>query len=432
MTSYRAMDGVSGRPGTGSSGTQPPGTATSFTGSYTAGLTFTVTQGGCWLEGYWWWVPSAGSPPTAAQKFALWSVFAQGPHQAVPVSAATVTSGTLSAGWNYVPLAAPVQVAPGMTYVAATSPNGNFPDTTHQFGAGNPYASGITNGPLTVPASGASFAMAQSPFSASVSDPAAGFPDTNDLDDLLWLDVQVTDTAPPGYAGSWRLWPNSGITATTGGDNASTFILATEVHLSQACTLNAVWYYSLAGAASLATWAGVYDIGSQTAVAANTSPAWKKPDGTSASAGSGWVYCTFAGVTLAAGSYKAAYYNSGGAGGSWSSRDFGYWLTGPGASGITNGPLSAPAMGAAATAYVFTNNGGAGSPPWTGGFGSEAQNGTFALTGPQYPYMGVDYRLTSGQDPAGAVAESFWADMEVTPVVQQTQPPFAYQMRFTG
>ena len=47
------------------------------------------------------------------------------------------------------PLATPVPLAIGATYIAATGFTGGFPDTNNQFGGGDPYSGGITNGPLT-------------------------------------------------------------------------------------------------------------------------------------------------------------------------------------------------------------------------------------------------------------------------------------------
>ena len=68
-------------------------------------------------------------------------------HSLIP--AATVTSGPLTAGqWNYVPLDTPVPLAIGGCYNACTGLNGSFPVTNSQFGAGDPYGGGITNGPL--------------------------------------------------------------------------------------------------------------------------------------------------------------------------------------------------------------------------------------------------------------------------------------------
>ena len=86
-----------------------PSTAVSYSGPFVSGVVFAVTSGGCWLDGYWWWVCASGQP-TAAQEFALWSMYGTTSGSLVPDS--TVTSGALTAGqWNYVPL--PGAVAAG-------------------------------------------------------------------------------------------------------------------------------------------------------------------------------------------------------------------------------------------------------------------------------------------------------------------------------
>ena len=54
MTTYRLMDGSSGRPGNG------PSAATSYQGDYLAGTVFQVTAGDFWFEGFWWWVCNSG------------------------------------------------------------------------------------------------------------------------------------------------------------------------------------------------------------------------------------------------------------------------------------------------------------------------------------------------------------------------------------
>src|SRR6185312_3136629 len=97
---YRLMDGAAGRPGTGSSGTQPPASATAFSGPYVVGSIFKTTRP-CWLDGYWWFVCASGGQNTAAQKFALWSANRDGSasQRGSVIPAATVTSGTLAAGW---------------------------------------------------------------------------------------------------------------------------------------------------------------------------------------------------------------------------------------------------------------------------------------------------------------------------------------------
>ena len=80
---------------------------------------------------------------------------------------------------------------------------------------------------------------------------------------------------------------------TPGGSNNFTGTLGTAFSLSQAAPLTGIWYYSPAGAASLASACAIYDVNSTSIVAGtlNSSPSW------SGAAGSGWVECTYPGST---------------------------------------------------------------------------------------------------------------------------------------
>lgn len=308
LTTYRIMDGLSGRPGIGSSGTQPPAAGTTLAGSYRVGLCFQTTQGGLFFQGYQWYVPAANGN-TAAATFALWQVTGtSGVGTIVPGS--TVTSGTLTAGqFNFVPVTTPLQLAPGMFYeaVIGQTSTAGIPITTGQFGLGNPYAGGITNGPVrafssatgTLPAlaagqSGAAWNF-QQPFDHGVTaDPTVGFPNGNDADDLLWLDIQVTDQAPAGS--SYRFMPNAP-GGFSGGINQGAFTLGLEFSVSQRCALSKIWHYSPSGSVALPTRCGLWNVGSQTVVPGsdNQAPTW------SGAAASGWISCDYsgAGVVLA-------------------------------------------------------------------------------------------------------------------------------------
>ena len=99
MATYRLFGSTNG----------PPAPA-AYTGDFLAGIAFEVTSGGCWLEGYWWWVCPAGQT-TADQKFTVWQPYEPlADNNGVLVPGATVASGELTPGqWNFVPLAAPVE-----------------------------------------------------------------------------------------------------------------------------------------------------------------------------------------------------------------------------------------------------------------------------------------------------------------------------------
>ena len=165
------------------------------------------------------------------------------------------------------------------------------------------------------------------------------------------------------------------------------YVIATEIHLATSVNLDKIWYYSIGGTAQLATECGVWSIASQTLVAGNASPTW------SGAAGSGWVSCSFTGVTLPAGAYRVAVYNGAATPDAWSAKLLNYWDTGLGQNGITTGgPLSAPNLAGASLANKF------------GGGGSEPGQSVFAVGPPnQYPNLYVD-----------GLAQNYWVDIEVT------------------
>jgi hypothetical protein len=395
VTTYRLFPATNG-----------PAAPTPYAGPFLAGIKFGVFAGGMWLNGFYWWVPPGGD--TGPQKFALWSLTSAAAGVLVP--AATVTSGPLAAGqWNLVPLPAPVQLGFGGAYIAATgwTAASGFPITNAQFGTAGPYVAGLVNGPLTAWSDGTAGGTDNGPwtgvqglFSVAGADPSVTMPNGGSGAANFWMDVLVSTAPPAGYAGSWRLWPNQASTnSATVPDSPVNYVLATEVHLSQACTLNRVWYYSPAGTAQLATRAAVWSIGSQAEVAAQAAPAW------SGAAGSGWVSAAMPAAVLPAGNYKVTVFNSAGVPDGWSAKDAGtsYWGTGAAAAGIAAGPLLAPGLAAASLAYEFNGNAG-GTPPYSNGV-QEPGQATFWM-GPAngYPYLYVD-----------GLAQNYWVDLEVTP-----------------
>ena len=356
-----------------------PSVPVSYSGPFIAGINVGVTIGGCWLTGYWWWVCPSGQS-TAAQMFALWCLSSAGAGSLI--ADGTVTSGALTAGqWNYVPLAAPVPLAIGATYVAATGFSGNFPDTSGQFGSGDPFAAGIVNGPLTAfsDASGSlptPFGTDQGVFSVAGTDPTAAMPAYGTDSSNFWVDVQVSTSAPAGT--SYRLWPNLPALPGNVNSDTSSYTLATEFELTEPCTLDNIWFYSQAGAAALPVRCAIWDVGSQSEVPGtdNNPPAW------SGAAGSGWVSCSYSGVTLPAGDYKVAVFYGGGS--QWYVATNGYWGSGGvGGNGITTGPVTAPASSAA----------------------TSPGQGTYNYASWAYPQS-----YASGGD-----GECYWVDVEVTP-----------------
>jgi hypothetical protein len=291
----------------------------------------------------------------------------------------------LTAGqWNYVPLATPIPLAIGAPYVAATGFTGGFPNTGNQFGSGDTYSAGITSGPLFAysDSSGSvgSPTLAQGLYSTAGADPTANLPGYGYESTNFWMDVQVSAAAPSGYSGSYRLWPNYPTLYNAVRDAATNYELATEFKLSQDCTLNNIWFYSPAGTKQLPTDCGIWDVATKTIVSGthNTSPSW------SGAPGSGWVSCSYGGITLLAGDYKVAVLNAAANPDQWSTTTLNYWKsTGPGQNGIVNGPLGAP------------NNANAASP----GQCTYNQGNTFVWPGTY----------------ASDLAQSYWVDVEVTP-----------------
>jgi hypothetical protein len=359
--------------------TAGPAAAVSYSGPFEAGVVFAVTSGGCWLDGYWWWVCASGQS-TSPQKFALWQTHNGQQGSVVPGS--VVTSGTLTAGqWNFVPLAAKLPLAIGATYVASTGFSNGFPDTSDQFGSGQPYGAGIVNGPLTAYSDAAGslpspFKTAQGVFSVASSDPTVSMPIYGSSSCNFWVDLQVDTAAPPGT--SYRLWPSYPTIPGVLNSDTAGYTLATEFRLSQACALDNIWFFSASGAGALPGRCGIWSVSSQSVVAGTdtASPSW------TAAAGSGWVASPYSGLTLPAGDYRVAVFCAGGA--QWYQTAIGYWSSGgTGANGIAAGPLTAPGDAAA----------------------SSPGQSTFAVGGWAYP----DTYETS------TPGENYWVDVEVTP-----------------
>ena len=390
--------------------THGPSSPLPYGGSFLAGVIFEVTTSGTWFDGYWWWVCPSGQS-TTVQKFALWNITGGGGSRTL-VPGSVVTSSELTAGqWNWAPLPAPLPLAIGTCYNACTGFNGSFPNTSNQFGSGGPYSGGIVNGPLsgysdtsgTLPSP---YGTAQGVFGVTGTDPSVDMPAAGASSDNFWMDLQVSDTGPADYSGSYRLWPNKfDASAKTSGDAAVNYVVATEVHLSQSCTLNNIWYYSPSGVTQLATECGVWDISTRKLVAGNDSPSWSGP------AGRGWVSSAFSGVTLAAGHYRVAVYNGAATPQEWNPKQLNYWDTGVGKDGITNGPLYAPSLADASAADIYQ------------GSGQEPGQSVFAVGPPnQYPNLYVD-----------GLAQNYWVDIEVTPATGSTgNPPVVNSTAFLG
>jgi hypothetical protein len=375
--------------------TNGPSAATSFSGSFSGATAFHVTADGTYLAGYWWWVCSTGSPPTGPQKLCLWQDTGSAAGHVVP--AATITSGTLSAGWNYIPLLTPVPLSKDGAYRAVIGVNGPFPFTTGQYGSGQSLTAGITNGPLKAYSDTGGTAPnpynnPQCSFQTSNADPAGTtFPASGNGSYNGWTDVQVQDTAPPGA--TFRLWPN--YTPPAGLNSQTTdYTLAIEIVLSAACTLNNIWFFSPSGATVLPTRCAIWDESTGLVVPGtdNTAPTW------SGAAGSGWISCAYSGVTLPAGHYRPSVFNTGGS--QWFGVITGYFVSGgAGANGISTGPLTAP-------------------------------NNTNATAPGQAVYNPAGWAYPNTWSSAGN-GESYWVDVEVKPVVAPTENSGSFMVFFS-
>ena len=347
MTSYRLFPSTNG-----------PGGVTAYSGNFMAGVIFNVSNY-MWLEGYWWWATPGGDLPPA-QKFALWTAYGPTSYHSFLVPGTTVTMGAQTSGqWNFAPLVPAVQLSPGVIYEAATAwtASAGFPDTGSQFGAAQPYAAGITDGPLMAYSDQGATAPApvnipQGLFSTAFNDPTLGQPSGGSSSSNFWIDLQVRDTPPPSGPLTYRIWPNrGGVNIPTNG-NESPYTLATQFSVTTTCLLDRLWWYSPSNATALPTRCGLWDIATHAVYGGtdNPSPSWLLPGGAAGSAGGGWMYVDYSygqptntGIVLYPGrNYYAAVYQPT-AGVPWWETVLPYWSAGGvGANGFTNGPLVAP------------------------------------------------------------------------------------------
>lgn len=106
--------------------------------------------------------------------------------------------------------------------------------------------------------------------------------------------------------------------------------------VSQGCPMTAVWWWSPTGAGALPQTIALYAVTGATLVHSET-PTW------SGAAGSGWVRAPFSSPPslTASTNYKVCvFYDSVGA--NWYGGTADYWTSGPGDSGLSNGPIAAP------------------------------------------------------------------------------------------
>jgi hypothetical protein len=369
VTSYRAWPSTSGPV----SSTSSPNTL--------VGVLFKVTAR-VWLEGVHIWVADANQS-SASRQFALWQV--TGSSAGTFVKGAVAASPTLNTGaWTFCPFDSPIPLMPNITYkLVVAGPTGFVAAGPSSYFASGAGAAGITNGPLTLFSSTSPGTNVdpngapQMTNSATQSDPTTHFP-TSSSANSYWIDPQVTDTPPTGA--SYRIFP-SNPTPKSATLNSQTlqYTKGLEVSLSSFCKGNRVWFYSPPGATALPTRTTVWRESDQHVMFDNSSASWSDV------AGSGWVSSSTGDVDLTAGNYAVGVWYGGGS--QWFTAVGSYWTgSGDGASGLTNGPISAP---------------------------SDA-----ASTHGQAPAISGSYAFLSGVTNAG---ENYYVDFEVTPAVQPTQ-----------
>jgi hypothetical protein len=169
---------------------------------------------------------------------------------------------------------------------------------------------------------------------------------------------------------TYTLFGQPAAPASLAGDNAF-YTFDVEFFVSQSATLSAIWFYSAPGAGTLPTEIALYTVSGGTLIHSEAAT-W------SGAMGSGWVRAAFASPPSL--SPSTAYAGAILAGGdNFYSATPHYWDSGAGASGVTNGPLSAP------------NNAGAAS-------GQDSFNVGSSLAFPTTSYNATNY----------------WVDVEVT------------------
>lgn len=413
-------------------GLDGPETAINYSGNFISGIVFTALQTPLWCNGIYWWVCPDGGQPTGPTKIALWNVAATGNGQAtatVLIGSASVASQQV--GWNFAELSAPVQLAIGGVYIAAVGINGPFADTGNQFGTGDPYGLGITNGALfgfsgqsalqTWPRGPNPPHINSSPcngvFTTAGDDPTVTCPPGGDSTyDNFWVDILVTNETPSAYSGSYRLWPNrEDAGGYVGGDTATTYNLAVEIWIDKPVTVDNFWFFSVAGSTGgLPTDIGIWNVTTQKLVPNShiNSPVWHGAEG------SGWVRSNMAplGITLPPGKYRPSAYNSNGASGSWNATSPTSWgndaNSGPDnlpqnetdfPNGITWGPLYAPPSTIATPSNIY----GDLSQQLSGQAIFADTDAAFV-----YPNEYVTYGIPLGNT---NFSQNYWIDLEVTP-----------------
>lgn len=165
---------------------------------------------------------------------------------------------------------------------------------------------------------------------------------------------------------AYTLFGQSPVSAGAVADNAA-YAFGVEFSVDTPLPLSAIWWYSPPTAQELPETIALFAVSGQSLLHSE-SASW------SGAAGSGWVRAAFTSppALAQATAYKAVILKSGG-GNNWYAATASWWTSGPGASGITSGPLSAPSSAASAegqdnfivsAVLAYPASGGTGTNYW--------------------------------------------------------------------
>ncbi|MFN8291837.1 MAG: DUF4082 domain-containing protein [Chitinophagaceae bacterium] len=153
-----------------------------------------------------------GAGNTGTHTGTLWD------HTGTPLATATFTGETAS-GWQEVHFSTPVAITPNTTYIASYySPNGYYAFTGNYF-----TSSGVSNGPITLLASGVDGNNAVYHY------PGAGFPSSSYNNANYWVDILFSEIAPGATSVNYVL---SGITDNNNCTNAGPVVSTASTTIS--------------------------------------------------------------------------------------------------------------------------------------------------------------------------------------------------------
>jgi hypothetical protein len=333
------------------------GTLAADTASYTLGTEFSADRPVV-LTGIWFYsASSAVSLPSQCVIFDL-NTGAQVPGT---LNTSPSWSGAAGSGWVKCAYNGTVEIGYRGYVVAVLGGGSNWYSTTSPYwGTGGPGVSGAANEPLSArPNTFALNGQSVKHAGASLTFPATSATGTN-----YWVDVEVSDLA--GLAPAYSLYVHALPPDPSGSDLTTAATFGTQFTVSRKCAATAIWQLN-SGQGGPST-VGIFKItgtgtGTLLASAATPSGALIGP-GTFA-----WGRIAIPPAVLVPGTnYEVCAYQ--GSGAAWMPATTSYWTSGSGASGITNGPLSAPNNAGAVNgqggisstnAFTFPNNSNSGT-----------------------------------------------------------------------